>query len=59
MSMMRCHFCGEIVDTDQFPDSLYVEGHDGRCVCDYCMQARNLRLEDGAAPAIPYLERHV
>ncbi len=55
MSMLSCFYCRENVDTDLFPDSLYVEGHDGRCVCEFCMIARGLRLEDGDAPVLPYI----
>jgi len=55
MSMMLCSYCSELVDTDEFPDSLYVAGHDGKCVCDYCREARNLRLEDDSTQQTDYL----
>lgn len=34
MSMMICRDCGTAVDTDDDPDSLYVE--DMKCVCRRC-----------------------
>lgn len=45
MSLMLCKFCEEAVDTDDDPDSLYVIGHDGACVCRPCRDDRKLPTE--------------
>jgi len=57
MSMMKCSYCKRSVDTDQFPESLYIIGHEGKCVCIDCTEIRSLQLEDHYAPEIPYLAR--
>jgi hypothetical protein len=57
MSMMRCDDCSKLVDTDEWPESLYVgeengyrkrDGSDCECLCSDCftnreMQKSNLR----------------
>jgi predicted transglutaminase-like cysteine proteinase len=55
MSMMKCCYCPALVDCDEFPESLYVKDHDGSCVCPYCFTARDLDIEEGDAPVMPYL----
>ena len=45
MSAMLCKFCDALVDTDDDPDSLYVIGHDGKCVCKWCRDERELPTE--------------
>lgn len=45
MSLMLCHLCERLVDTDDDPDSLYVLGYDDKCVCDGCRDAHELLTE--------------
>ena len=51
MSMMRCDGCDRVIDTDDFPDSLYVTGRD--CLCEAASLIRaergtimKIRMED-------------
>lgn len=43
MSMMLCTLCGDLVDTDDDPDSLYVT--DGKCFCWECREENDLETE--------------
>ena len=45
MSCMCCHYCSRVVDTDFDCDSLYVIGHDNKCVCEWCREEKDLRTE--------------
>ena len=46
MSMMKCDGCGELVDTDEYPDSLYAEEEGIKldnskipdCICSSCWE---------------------
>jgi rubredoxin len=54
MSMMRCHSCGWVVDTDDDPEAIQpypshpVRGAPDICVCERCRE-REEAEKDGAA----------
>lgn len=45
MSVCICEYCSRLVDTDFDPDSLYVIGHDDKCVCESCRERKDLKTE--------------
>lgn len=50
MSMMSCTDCGEFVDTDDDPKSLYMgdyfEGYEDTCICEMCRHYMVADLEE-------------
>lgn len=46
MSIMLCRLCGHPVDTDEYPESLYVQGYKDKCVCEGCFTEKDLELEE-------------
>lgn len=51
MSMVLCHYCESLIDSDEFPDGFYVLGHKDKYICDSCQQDRDLYTEFNAPEA--------